>query len=45
MKQRQYLLSPYMLKQLNFELDVIEKSSSTWSSSVLLVKKTNGDFR
>lgn len=50
-KQRQYLLSPYMLSHLNkeldrmIELDVVEPSSSEWSSPVLLVKKTNGDFR
>lgn len=50
-KQRQYLLSPYMLSHLNKELDkmlkldVVEPSSSEWSSPVLLVKKSSGDFR
>lgn len=50
-KQRQYLLSPYMLEHLYKELDrmlglgVVEPSSSEWCSPVLLVKKSNGDFR
>lgn len=50
-KQRQYLMSPYMLRHLNSELDrmlalgVVEPSRSAWSSPVLLVKKSNGDFR
>lgn len=50
-KQRQYLLSPYMLGHLNRELDkmlelgVVEPSMSEWSSPVLLVKKSNGDYR
>lgn len=50
-KQRQYLMSPYMLDHLNEELDrmieleVVEPSMSEWSSPVLLVKKSNGEFR
>lgn len=50
-RQRQYLMSPYMLQHLNAELDkmlaldVIEPSHGAWSSPVLLVKKKNGDFR
>lgn len=50
-KQRQYLLSPYMLGHLNKELDrmlelgVVEPSESAWSSPVLLVKKKDGSYR
>lgn len=50
-KKRPYLLSPYMHKILNDELDdmlklgVIEPSSSPWSSPVLLVKKKTGEYR
>lgn len=50
-KQRQYRLSPYMMAELNKELDrmlalkVVEPSNSPWSSPVLLVKKSSGDFR
>lgn len=50
-KQKQYLMSPYMLNHLNQELDkmlklkVIEPSHGAWSSPVLLVKKANGEYR
>lgn len=50
-KQRQYPLSPYMLAHLNAELDrmlslgVVQRSTSPWSSPVLLVKKANGELR
>lgn len=50
-KKKQYLMSPYMLKILNDELDhmlslgVVEPSSSPYSSPVLLVKKPNGTHR
>lgn len=50
-KLRQYLMSPYMLKLLNQELDdmlklgVVEPSQSPWNSPVLLVKKANGEYR
>lgn len=50
-KQRQYLMSPYMLNILNNELDemlrlgVIEESHSPWNSPVLLVKKSTGEYR
>lgn len=50
-KQRQYLLSPYMLGHLNKELDkmlelgVVEPSESAWSSPVLLVKKKDDTYR
>lgn len=50
-KQRQYLLSPYMLSHLNKELDkmlelgVVEPSESAWSSPVLLVKKKDDTYR
>lgn len=50
-KQRQYPFSPYILTHLNMELDkmldlgVVEPSMSEWSSPVLLVRKSNGDFR
>lgn len=50
-KQRQYMMSPYMQSHLNTELDkmlaqgVIEPSHGAWSSAVLLVKKSNGDYR
>lgn len=44
-------MSPYMLEHLNKELDrmielgVVEPLESAWSSPVLLVKKSNGEFR
>lgn len=50
-KKKQYVLSPYMLKILNSELDemlklgVVEPSNSPWCSPVLLVKKKNGEHR
>lgn len=50
-KQRQYLLSPYMLDHLHKELDrmlelgVVEPSDSAWSSPVLLVKKKDDSYR
>lgn len=50
-KQRQYLMSPYLLKILNKELDdmlrldVVEPSNSPWCSPVLLVKKSSGEYR
>lgn len=50
-KQKQYLMSPYMLEHLNreldkmIEMDIVEPSMSEWSSPVLLVKKANGDYR
>lgn len=50
-KKRPYLMSPYMLKILNEELDrmlelgVVEPSNSAWSSPVLLVKKSGGEYR
>lgn len=50
-KRKQYLMSPYMLKILNDELDemlkldVVEPSNSPYSSPVLLVKKSNGEHR
>lgn len=50
-RQRQYLMSPYMLKHLNNELDkmlalnVVEPSHGSWNSPVLLVKKNSGEYR
>lgn len=50
-RQRQYLMSPFMLRQLNLELDkmleqgVIEPSHGPWNSPVLLVKKSSGEYR
>lgn len=50
-KKRQYLMSPYMLKILNDELDemiglgVVEPSKSPYNSPVLLVKKASGEYR
>lgn len=50
-KQRQFWWSPYMLSELNREIDkmlklkVIEPSNSSWSSPILLVKKPTGEFR
>lgn len=50
-RQRQYLMSPYMLQHLNSELDkmlalkVVEPSHGAWNSPVLLVKKNNGEYR
>lgn len=50
-KQKQYLMSPFMLGHLNKELDkmlklgVVEASHSDWCSPVLLVKKNSGEYR
>lgn len=50
-KKRPYVMSPYMLKILNEELDdmiklgVVEPSKSPWCSPVLLVKKDNKEYR
>lgn len=50
-KERQYNMSPYMLKIMNKELDemlklgVVEPSHSPWNSPVLLVKKATGEYR
>lgn len=50
-KKKQYLMSPYMLKILNEELDemlrlgVVEPSNSPYCSPVLLVKKPDGSHR
>lgn len=50
-KQRYYPISPAMQVHLNKELDkmlelgVVRESSSPWSSPVLLVKKSSGEFR
>lgn len=50
-RQRQYQLSPYLLKELNNQLDemlrlgVVEPSFSSWSSPVLLVKKSDNSYR
>lgn len=50
-KQRYYPVSPIVLKTIHEEVDemlrlgVIEKSSSPWSSPILLVKKKDGGHR
>lgn len=50
-KERQYPMSPFMLRHLNTELDemlklgVVEPSLSAWNSPVLLVKKKSGEYR
>lgn len=50
-KQRYYPVSPVMQKHIDAELDkmlemdVIERSTSAWSSPILLVKKKDNSFR
>jgi len=50
-RQRQYPLSPAMMRHLNSELDsmlsdgVVEPSTSPYCSPVLLVKKKSGEYR
>jgi hypothetical protein len=50
-KQRPYWWSPYMLAEVNKEIDrmlennVISPSDSPWSSPILLVKKSSGEYR
>lgn len=50
-KQRSYPMSPYRMEQLNKELEqmlslsVIAPSGSSWSSPVLLLKKSSGELR
>lgn len=50
-KQRHYPLSPALQKQVNTELDnmladgIIEPSNSPWSSPIILVKKSDGNYR
>lgn len=50
-KQRQHVMSPYMMEHLYEELDrmlemgVVQPSHSPWSSPILLVKKPGGAYR
>lgn len=50
-RKKPYLMSPYMLDILNKELDdmlqlgVVEPANSPWCSPVLLVKKSNDEYR
>jgi hypothetical protein len=50
-KQRPYWWSPYMLAEVNKEIDrmlendAISPSDSPWSSPILLVKKSSGGYR
>lgn len=50
-KLRQYNMSPYLMEILNKELDkmlklgVVEPSRGAYNSPVLLVRKTNGEYR
>lgn len=50
-KQGAHRISPYMLKHMHEELDrmlklgVVRKSSSSWCSPALLVKKASGEYR
>jgi hypothetical protein len=50
-KQRYYPVSPHVQRNIDLELDemlkagVVEKSTSAWSSPVLLIPKKDGTFR
>lgn len=50
-KSRQYNMSPYVMEKLKEEINkmldlgVIRKSSSPWSSPVVMVRKKNGEYR
>lgn len=50
-KQRYYPLSPALQKEVNLELenmlanDIIEPSSSPWSSPIVMIKKPDGHWR
>lgn len=50
-KQRYYPVSPVIQRQINIELDemlrqdIVEPSTSAWSSPILLVKKKDGGYR
>lgn len=50
-KQRYYPVSPHVQRHINKELDdmlaagIVEKSTSAWSSPVLLIPKKDGSFR
>lgn len=50
-KQKQYPMSPKIQEIMNEKIDemlrdgIIEESNSDWSNPVIMVKKSNGDFR
>lgn len=50
-KQRYYMVSPKVLKEVNKELDemikdgVVDKSKSDWSSPIIMIKKPDGTYR